>query len=76
MKKILAVAESMAPCVLMVDEIDKALSGLGNSGSDSGTTRRVIGSFLTWLNDRRPMCMLLQLRMIPRNCNSHARDVA
>ena len=53
MKKILAVAESMAPCVLMVDEIDKALSGLGNSGSDSGTTRRVIGSFLTWLNDRK-----------------------
>ena len=52
-KKVLAVAESMAPCVLMVDEIDKALSGLGNSGSDSGTTRRVIGSFLTWLNDRK-----------------------
>lgn len=52
-KKILAVAESMAPCVLMVDEIDKALSGLGNSGGDSGTTRRVIGSFLTWLNDRK-----------------------
>ena len=53
MKKVLAVAESMAPCVLMVDEIDKALSGLGTTGSDSGTTRRVIGSFLTWLNDRK-----------------------
>jgi SpoVK/Ycf46/Vps4 family AAA+-type ATPase len=52
-KKILAVAESMAPCVLMVDEIDKALSGLGHSGGDSGTTRRVIGTFLTWLNDRK-----------------------
>ena len=53
MKKVLAVAESMAPCVLMVDEIDKALSGLGTTGGDSGTTRRVIGSFLTWLNDRK-----------------------
>ena len=52
-RKILAVAESMEPCVLMVDEIDKALSGLGSSGGDSGTTRRVIGSFLTWLNDRK-----------------------
>jgi SpoVK/Ycf46/Vps4 family AAA+-type ATPase len=53
MKKILAVAESMAPCVLMVDEIDKALSGLGSAGGDSGVTRRVIGNFLTWLNDRK-----------------------
>ena len=53
MKKILAVAESMAPCVLMVDEIDKALSGLGSGGGDSGVTRRVIGNFLTWLNDRK-----------------------
>lgn len=52
-KKILSVAESMAPCVLMVDEIDKALSGLGSSGGDSGVTRRVIGSFLTWLSDRK-----------------------
>jgi ATP-dependent 26S proteasome regulatory subunit len=52
-KKVLAVAESMAPCVLMVDEIDKALTGLGSGGGDSGVTRRVIGSFLTWLNDRK-----------------------
>ena len=52
-RKVLAVAESMAPCVLMVDEIDKALTGLGSSGGDSGVTRRVVGSFLTWLNDRK-----------------------
>ena len=30
------VAESLAPCVLFVDEIDKALSGLGSSGGDLG----------------------------------------
>jgi len=52
MRAVLTVAESLAPCVLFVDEIDKALSGLGSSGGDSGVTRRVIGSFLTWLNDR------------------------
>ena len=52
MKKVLAVAESMAPCVLMVDEIDKALSGLGTTGGDSGTTT-CHWSFLTWLNDRK-----------------------
>ena len=53
MREVLAVAESLAPCVLMVDEIDKALSGLGSSSGDSGVTRRIIGTFLTWLNDRK-----------------------
>ena len=42
----------MAPCVLMIDEIEKAFAGVGSSGqSDSGVTARVFGSFLTWLND-------------------------
>jgi SpoVK/Ycf46/Vps4 family AAA+-type ATPase len=53
MREVLSVAESLAPCVLMVDEIDKALSGLGSSSGDSGVTRRIIGTFLTWLNDRK-----------------------
>lgn len=41
----------MAPCVLFVDEIDKGLGGIGSGGGDSGTSSRVLGSFLTWLND-------------------------
>lgn len=47
----LRMIESMAPCVLMVDEIDKGLGGIGGGGSDSGVSMRVLGSFLTWLND-------------------------
>lgn len=47
----LRMVESMAPCVLMVDEIDKGLGGIGGGGSDSGVSMRVLGSFLTWLND-------------------------
>jgi ATP-dependent 26S proteasome regulatory subunit len=48
----LSMVESMAPCVLFCDEIDKGLGGIGGSG-DSGTSSRVLGSFLTWLNDNK-----------------------
>lgn len=44
----LKMVEAMAPCVLFVDEIDKGLGGAGGGG-DSGTSSRVLGSFLTWL---------------------------
>lgn len=47
----LRMVESMAPCVLMVDEIDKGLGGISGGSSDSGVSMRVLGSFLTWLND-------------------------
>lgn len=53
MRKALKVAESLAPIVLWVDEIEKAFSGVGGSGnSDSGTTSRVVGTFLTWLQEK------------------------
>ena len=43
----------MSPCVVMVDEVEKALAGVASSGStDSGVTARLFGTFLTWLNDR------------------------
>ena len=51
-RRALAIADAMAPCVLMVDEIEKALSGVGSSGqTDSGVSARMFGSLLTWLND-------------------------
>jgi len=46
----LRMVEGMAPCVLFVDEIDKGLGGIGGGG-DSGTSSRVLGSFLTWLQE-------------------------
>jgi hypothetical protein len=46
----LKMVEAMAPCVLFVDEIDKGLGGTG-SGGDSGASSRVLGTFLTWLQD-------------------------
>ena len=54
MRRAIQVAESIAPVVLWVDEIDKALAGSRASGStDSGTGARVLGTFLTWLAEKR-----------------------
>lgn len=53
MRKALRVAESVAPCVLWLDELEKGLSGLQSSGaSDGGTTARVFSTFLTWLQEK------------------------
>ncbi len=50
----LRMVEKMAPCVLFVDEIDKGLGGISGGGSgDSGTSSRVLGTFLTWLQENK-----------------------
>jgi len=52
-RRAIAVAESVAPAILWVDEIDKALAGTQGSGvTDGGTTARVFGTFLTWLSEK------------------------
>ncbi|MFC6009562.1 AAA family ATPase [Nocardia lasii] len=51
----LATAEACAPCVLWVDEIDKGFAGAGSAG-DTGTSARVFGTFLTWMQEKdRPV---------------------
>jgi SpoVK/Ycf46/Vps4 family AAA+-type ATPase len=50
-RQMIQVAEALAPCVLWIDEIDKAFSGLGSKG-DAGTTSRVFGTFITWLAEK------------------------
>jgi SpoVK/Ycf46/Vps4 family AAA+-type ATPase len=55
-----AVAESISPAVLWVDEIDKAFAGSqGSAGTDGGTTARVMSTFLTWLSEKqRPVFVM------------------
>ncbi|MFK4806441.1 AAA family ATPase [Microbacterium sp. ZW CA_36] len=48
----IATAEAVAPCVLWVDEIEKGFSNTTGQG-DSGTTARVFGTFLTWMQEKR-----------------------
>ena len=53
-RQALRMVEIMAPCVLFVDEIDKGLGGIASGGGgDSGTSNRVLGTFLTWLQDNQ-----------------------
>lgn len=53
MRKAVQIAESVAPVILWIDEIEKAFSGVSGSGSsDAGTTARVVGTFLTWIQEK------------------------
>ncbi|HAJ92404.1 MAG TPA: ATPase [Gammaproteobacteria bacterium] len=49
LREALKAAEAMAPCVLWIDEIEKAIASGENDG---GTSRRVLGSLLTWMSER------------------------
>jgi SpoVK/Ycf46/Vps4 family AAA+-type ATPase len=52
-RRAIQTAESIAPCILWLDEMEKGFSGLGSSGmTDGGTTARVFGTFLTWLQEK------------------------
>ena len=52
----LQTAEVMSPCVLWVDEIEK---GLATGHDDSGTSRRVLGTFLTWMAERESAVLVV-----------------
>jgi ATP-dependent 26S proteasome regulatory subunit len=66
----LKIADSMAPCIVHIDEFDKGMAGVGGSGAnDSGTTVRVGGVLLTWMNDHTSqvivMCTANNVKDIP-----------
>ena len=50
-RKMIEITEALSPCVLWVDEIDKAFAGAQGNG-DSGTTSRVLATFITWLSEK------------------------
>src|SRR6185295_7125197 len=47
----LAQAESMAPAVLWIDEIEKAFASAGAESADGGLSQRMFGTLLTWMQD-------------------------
>lgn len=49
-RQALKIIDAMAPCVAMIDEVEKAFAGVNGSG-DSGVASRMFGQFLSWLND-------------------------
>ena len=58
-REAIALAESVSPCILWIDEIEKAISGVRSSGqTDGGTTSRVLSTFLTWMQEKTAPVLL------------------
>lgn len=51
MREAIKMLESIAPCVLVLDEIEKGFGGVGDT--DGGASKRVFGTFIKWMNDRQ-----------------------
>ncbi len=52
LRRAIRIAESMAPVVLWVDEIEKAFAGVDSGAGDSAGAARIFGSFITWLQEK------------------------
>jgi SpoVK/Ycf46/Vps4 family AAA+-type ATPase len=54
-RKVFQVAEGLAPCVLWIDELEKVFAGSGpdSASADAGVSARLLGSFLSWMQDRK-----------------------
>ena len=55
-RRALQVAETVAPCVVWIDEVEKALA---HGGLDSGTSTRVFGTILTWMQEKTSPCFVV-----------------
>lgn len=59
MRKALALADSIAPCVLWIDEMEKAFAGIGGSNGGAEVTTRLFGTFLTWLQEKKSLAFVV-----------------
>ncbi len=77
-RQALRTIDAMAPCIAMIDEVEKAFSGAGGgSNGDSGVSSRMFGTFLSWLNDHESdvfvVCTANDVaRLPPEFCKSRA----
>lgn len=55
----LRTADASAPCVLWIDEIEKAFAGAGNSRNDDNTLTHIVGRFLTWMQEHETLVYLV-----------------
>ena len=52
MRRAIQTAEAIAPCVLWIDEVEKGFGGATGPSGDSGTSSRIFGTFLTWMQEK------------------------
>lgn len=52
LRSAIALAEAISPCVLWIDELEKAFAGIGGTGGGAEVTTRLFGNFLTWMQEK------------------------
>ncbi|MBI5237813.1 MAG: AAA family ATPase [Deltaproteobacteria bacterium] len=66
-RRCIQLAEAVSPCILWIDEIDKAFGGVSGYQGDSGTQLRVFGTFITWLQEKEQPVFVISTANEPRN---------
>lgn len=59
MRRAIALAEAISPCVLWIDELEKAFAGIGGEGGGADVTTRLFGTFLTWLQEKDSLAFVV-----------------
>ncbi|MEK6657542.1 MAG: AAA family ATPase, partial [Nitrospirota bacterium] len=66
-RRCIQLAEAVSPCILWIDEIDKAFGGVSGFQGDSGTQLRVFGTFVTWLQEKEKPVFVIATANDPKN---------
>lgn len=67
MRRAISIAESVAPCILWMDELEKGLGGTTGASGDSGATQRVFATFLSWMQEKtKPVFMVATANDVSR----------
>lgn len=68
-RRVVHTAEAVAPAILWIDEIEKGFAGASGEAHDTGVSARVLGTFLTWLQEKRKPVFVFatanQIRNLP-----------
>lgn len=59
LRNAIALAEAISPCVLWIDELEKAFAGIGGSGGGAEVTTRLFGNFLTWMQEKESLTFVV-----------------
>ena len=59
LRRAIALAEASSPCVLWIDELEKAFAGVGAQSGSSEVTTRLFGNFLTWLQEKNSLAFVV-----------------
>ncbi len=67
LRRSIQLAEAVSPCIMWIDEIDKAFGGISGFQGDSGTQLRVFGTFITWLQEKEKPVFVIATANEPKN---------